>query len=146
MMRTILLRDTITDYQCLGLFLVIDPNNIPVFGCQSIERGWRDNRKNISCVPEGKYDLVFEWSPRFEMYLWELKGVPNRSECKIHPANHARQLNGCISLGYYRKDIDLDGYLDIGKSKSAVNDFHRTMSELKRSTIEILNSGKICEL
>jgi hypothetical protein len=113
--------------QSLGTFAVFDENKKMLFKCESIERGWQDNKRMISCVPEGEYPIVLEYSNRFEKYLWELKDVPNRSECKIHAANYARQLNGCIALGESRIDIDGDGNLDVTNSIKTVNKFNEIM-------------------
>jgi len=113
--------------QSLGTFAVFDENKKILFKCESIERGWQDNKRMISCVPEGEYPIVLEYSNRFEKYLWELKDVPNRSECKIHAANYARQLNGCIALGESRIDIDGDGNLDVTNSIKTVNKFNEIM-------------------
>lgn len=59
-----------------------------------------ENRNYIA--PEGKYELVYEYSPRFKRKLWELKGVPNRSEIKIHNGRETRHSRGCILV----KDVD----------------------------------------
>lgn len=107
-------------------------------GC-TLERGWRDNKSNISCVPEGSYDLKLEYSPRFKKDLWELYGVPNRSECKFHAANYWRQLNGCIALGSEHTDIDGDGDPDVKSSRIVMKEFHKLMSDDKIAKIIIKN-------
>ena len=89
-----------------------------------MERGWLDNLRNISCVPKGHYTLIYEYSPKFDRELWELKNVPNRAECKFHAANYWHQLNGCISLGSRLIDIDNDGFYDIASSGNTMLSFH----------------------
>lgn len=49
--------------------------------------------------PAGTYNLVYEHSNRFKRQLWEFKGIPRRSEIKIHNANTAEQLDGCVAIG-----------------------------------------------
>lgn len=49
--------------------------------------------------PAGIYQLRYEYSPKFKRELWELKGIPGRAEIKIHNANTADQLLGCIAPG-----------------------------------------------
>lgn len=49
--------------------------------------------------PAGNYDLVYEHSNRFKRQLWEFKGIPGRSEIKIHNANFVHQLDGCVAVG-----------------------------------------------
>ena len=139
-MKTIyIIRDVVGRKACLGNLYIKDENNIPVFGCNTVERGWNNNQKSISCIPVGKYPIVLEYSPRFDTMLWEIKEVPGRSECKIHSANFAKDLNGCIAPGYYRKDMDKDGIVDVGKSRDALKDFHSSMGEDKEAIIVIIN-------
>ena len=107
----------------------------------TLERGWRNNQNSISCVPEGTYTLKLEWSPRFRKMLWELYGVPNRSECKFHAANYWRQLNGCISLGNKHKDIDGDGDPDVTSSRNAMKLFHTLMGNGRLARVTIKNVG-----
>jgi len=129
--------------QTTGTLTVLDQNGWPVFTCPCIERGWRNNQKNISSVPPGEYRLVLEWSPRFQMNLWELKGVPGRAECKIHASNYWHQLNGCIAPGAYLKNLNEDKYMDVAASRRALNDFHRVMGSETEATIKIYKSEYI---
>ena len=110
--EVIIIRDIRTGAQCLGTCYV-KINDKFVFKSEVIERGDNDNKARVSCVPPGHYVLMLEYSPRFKQDLWEAKGVPNRSECKFHAANYARQLNGCFALGENRADIDKDGQTDV---------------------------------
>ncbi|WP_262249831.1 DUF5675 family protein [Parapedobacter soli] len=65
--------------------------------CHTIELPWRDNRRNVSCIPEGRYRLVRSLGRRFH-YCIRLLDVPGRSGILIHPANDAAtELRGCIA-------------------------------------------------
>ena len=65
--------------------------------CSSIELPWLHNRHQVSCIPEGKYELVIRYSHRFKWHL-QLKDVKDRNLILIHPANDARkELRGCIA-------------------------------------------------
>lgn len=65
--------------------------------CYSIELPWRDNARNISCIPEGSYRLSKRYSKRFGWHIL-VRDVPGRSNILIHPANDAlRELQGCIA-------------------------------------------------
>lgn len=128
--------------QTTGVLIVYSEKGHPIFGSLCIERGDRNNQKNISRVPAGKYRLVFERSPRFKQDLWELKGVPNRSECKIHPSNFWDQLNGCIAPGVKLKDLDKDGYYDVTQSKPTTAAFQTALKGLNETTIEIIDVSK----
>ena len=117
--------------QTLGTCKVIKGNKV-VFNSFSLERGWNDNKKRISCIPKGEYQCVLEWSNRFKTKLWEIKGVDNRSECKFHSANYWYQLNGCISLGKSIKDINKDGYNDVTSSRYTMKKFNKALSGLTK--------------
>ena len=63
----------------------------------SIELPWKDNHAGVSCIPEGRYELVKRWSPKFNRHL-QVMNVPQRKDILIHPANDALQeLKGCIA-------------------------------------------------
>lgn len=133
-------RDTMNEKVTLGICTVVDQDNNVMFTSESLELPWKDNERNISCVPEGIYPLKLEYSGHFKKDLWELYEVPNRSECKFHVANYVRQLNGCIALGQNRADIDGDGTIDITSSGNTIKEFHKAMGDIKESTVEIVNA------
>ena len=141
-MKVFLQRHWSDENQSTGTLLVLDKKGQPVFGSLCIERGDRNNQRNVSNVPAGTYPLVFEYSPRFGQLLWELKEVPNRSECKIHSANKWDQLNGCIALGLKLKDINNDGYFDVTSSRATMNAFHQVLKGITETTITIIDSSK----
>lgn len=136
-MKIIIKRNWQDENQTLGNCTIYDKGK-PLFSAVSLERGWRNNERNISCVPKGKYKIVLEYSPRFKTNLWELKNVPNRSECKFHSANYWYQLNGCIALGQSLYDIDKDGYHDVTSSKSTMARFHKVLKDYKELTVEFI--------
>ena len=73
------------------------------FMCYTIERPWKNNKRRVSCIPEGTYPLTTKEYGRF----WDkynkpipiLEDTDPRSEILIHPANYAKDLAGCIALG-----------------------------------------------
>lgn len=67
------------------------------FICNTIELPWKENKKRVSCIPEGKYLLRKRYAPKFRWHL-EVVGVKNRTFILFHPANNALlELNGCIA-------------------------------------------------
>lgn len=65
-MKTVfVIRDKVGRKISLGICFIRDANNQITFSAQSLEKGWLNNVRNISCIPSGKYDLRLEWSPRF---------------------------------------------------------------------------------
>ena len=74
--------------------------------CYTFELPWKDNCRNISCIPAGTYTLVRRRSPKFgNVYL--VQNVPDRSSILIHAGNFAgdeskgyrSDTDGCILLG-----------------------------------------------
>jgi hypothetical protein len=63
----------------------------------TIELPWKNNLARVSCIPEGRYELVKRWSLKFDRHLL-LMNVPQRNSILIHPANDAmHELKGCIA-------------------------------------------------
>ena len=68
------------------------------FECYTLERGWRGNKRFVSCIPEGTYELHWDLGGK-KKGCPQLIDVPNRSEINIHPANVSSELQGCIAPG-----------------------------------------------
>ncbi len=72
-------------------------NSYSTLLCYTIELPWLNNQRQISCIPEGSYELVKRYSPKFGWHL-HLQGVKGRDMILIHPANNAIiELRGCIA-------------------------------------------------
>ncbi|WP_417370827.1 DUF5675 family protein [Gelidibacter japonicus] len=75
------------------------------FLCHTIELPWNNNKRNISCIPEGVYEIEPRFSKRFKHHLI-LKDVKDRSFILFHPANDAlKELQGCIAPVTYLSGI-----------------------------------------
>jgi Family of unknown function (DUF5675) len=67
----------------------------------TIELPWKNNQARVSCIPEGRYELVKRWSLKFGRHL-QVMNVSGREYILIHPANEAlRELKGCIAPVFY---------------------------------------------
>ncbi|MEM9547537.1 MAG: DUF5675 family protein [Bacteroidota bacterium] len=74
---------------------LITINNVIV--SNSLELPWKENRRNVSCIPEGIYPIQKRYSPRFRDHLL-VSDVPGRDYILLHPANDAsEELRGCIA-------------------------------------------------
>lgn len=70
----------------------------------TLELPWRDNARQRSCIPPGRYRCALVNSPRFGR-VYGVAGVPGRTHVLIHAANLAgdetlswtTQLHGCIA-------------------------------------------------
>lgn len=95
------------------------------FVVSTIERPWVQNKKGISCIPAGDYTCVMTLSNRFKKKLYILLEVPNRSGIRIHAANWAHQLEGCIALGISH------GPEMVSQSQVAMHRFHEELDGRK---------------
>ena len=128
-MRIEIFRYEFEKAQTLGeCFITEDSKDL--FKANSLERADDNNKPDISCIPRGTYKVVYEYSDKFKTMLWEIKDVPNRSECKFHSANFWHQINGCVALGDKLTDIDGDGYRDVTNSKNTMKRFHKVLEGL----------------
>lgn len=72
----------------------------------TLELPWRGNQRKVSCIPPGTYAARIVDSPKFGK-VYEVQGVPGRSEILIHWGNWAGDVSrglksdvlGCILLG-----------------------------------------------
>ncbi len=65
--------------------------------CETIELPWRNNLRQISCIPEGSYRLMRRRHHKHGDLL-AVVNVPHREAILIHPANFAlSELQGCIA-------------------------------------------------
>ncbi len=96
------------------------------FVCKTLELPWLENQRNISCIPEGFYDVVPRSSTKYSDHL-HITNVEGRSLILIHWGNYAGSVNpktghadirGCVMVGKDFVDIDGDGIKDITSSKN----------------------------
>ena len=80
---------------------------------KTLENPWRDNQKNISCVPPGEYDCAVDNTGRFQ--YWKILGVPGRSGIEIHQGNKEKHTRGCILIG--KEWCFMEGELAVSSSK-----------------------------
>ena len=114
------------DKQTLGIMEVYK-NGIWQFSIATLELAWKNNKSNISRIPEGYYPLErHNTNNHPNTFLVEETG--HRTGILIHIANYFRQLKGCIAVGLVHTDIDEDGYIDVKDSGKAM-DLLREISE-----------------
>lgn len=122
-----------THYRDDGTFGIIDDEG-EMFAL-TVELPWKDNQQNISCIPEGEYDLKRKTSPHFGE-SFEVLNVPNRTDILIHPANTIEDLKGCIGLGEQFEPI---GSLNaVILSRQAVLEFMKRMKGFDYGKLVIL--------
>jgi len=74
--------------------------------CDTLENPYINNERNISCIPEGNYNvrlrLARESATRDYLHLL-VQDVPNRDYILFHYGNSAKDTRGCILVGIGRK-------------------------------------------
>lgn len=95
-----------------------------------------------TAIPEGTYEMVLSYSPRFKKILPEILNVPNFTGIRIHCGNSSADSSGCILVGTW------DGEKEDWVSDSKVA-FNKLMSLLQKAadnkekiTITVNNSWK----
>ncbi len=68
---------------------------------RTIERPWKNNARNISCIPTGTYPSVYLSRSASGKYrkVYHVRNVPNRSGILVHNGNLVAHSRGCIILG-----------------------------------------------
>lgn len=65
---------------------------------RTLELPFKDNQKDISCIPAGVYVCKRENSPSFGM-TFRVCDVPDRTHILFHHGNTTKDTHGCIILG-----------------------------------------------
>ena len=97
LINLLLIRDTFSENSTLGeLFL----NGERM--CDTLENPWKNNKKNVSCIPRGEYKvrlrLARESATRDYLHLL-VEDVENRSYILVHRGNTPKDTSGCILVG-----------------------------------------------
>jgi len=93
--------------ECVQGLLTVD--DLPA--CSTIERPDLDNKRGVSCIPVGSYELGIQENitpltkhyrkrfPELFMHHLHIKNVPGRDNIYIHVGNYPTDVNGCIAIG-----------------------------------------------
>jgi len=119
----LIIRDMFSDKSTLGeLFL----NGERM--CDTLELPYKDNQRNISCIPAGEYKVRLRYpresATRDYLHLL-IQDVPNRDFILIHIGNYPSSTQGCVLVG-------------LGSEQDVVHNSRLAMELLVK---EILNLG-----
>lgn len=98
-----------------GCLIISDKKNKTITTLKTLEN-------ILYLVAEGKYKLIWEYSPKFKTHLWELYGTNPRGEIKFHEGYFAKHSKGCILLG-----------------GDSLDSLHNTLSHSDSYEIKIIN-------
>ena len=110
--------------ECLGQLRI--GNQPYAWGCDTLERSYKNNQKNISAIPTGNYQVKKTFSLKFG-FVYEVQNVPNRTAIYLHEGNFFFNSEGCILLGSLPQDINKDGQVDLINSKLIRQAFQKYM-------------------
>lgn len=117
----------------------LDQGRYSILACQDIqwwvmEREWKHNRRNVSCVPRDSYALESHSSTKYPdtwaligpgVSHWEEEGIP-RFACVLHRAVFPTDLEGCLTVC---KSVDA-----YGMAIDAERAMHEFRAEMHRAT------------
>lgn len=108
---------------------------VPSFQAYTVERPWLDNKPFVSCIPEGDYQFVLGKFTKGNYAAYEILDVPGRTLIKIHIANVADDVNGCVGIG--RGLGFMDDRWAVTHSKETYWDMMGAMDGVRRGQIRI---------
>lgn len=113
-----------SDVACEG-WLFVD-GDLECFTLEDPPIDWKKQKKipGKTAIPEGRYEVVITWSPKFQAMVPMLLNVPNFTYIYLHWGNKAADTDGCILVGDVNKKQH-DNW--VGTSKIA---FRRLISKL----------------
>ena len=95
----------------------------------TLEPRWRNNAKNISCIPAGKYTCRRIISPKFGN-TFEIVDVPDRTHILFHKVNKQSDTLGCIGVAEEYGTLDgIPAILQSGKGFKEFLDKTKGVSE-----------------
>ena len=115
-MKLRLIRDTFTEKSTIGNLYV---NGI--YSCATLEDADRKIESGgakvygKTCIPRGTYEIIVDFSNRFQVRMPLLLNVPQFTGVRIHPGNTDKDTEGCILVGETR-GVDF-----VGDSRIAYN-------------------------
>ena len=133
MNTVIITRTKYTDKETFGILTA--HRNGEFFQCLTLELPWKNNQRNISCIPKGFYTAQYTYWESKKRYNYLLNKVPNRGGIYIHYGNYAYRptskpdIEGCILLGSSYGDLNDDNVDEILNTKATVEAFQKFMNK-----------------
>lgn len=106
----------------LECFTVEDPDRLAI-GLEKVP--------GATAIPEGIYEVVIAWSPRYKRMTPRLLDVPGFSGILIHPGNWPRDTDGCILPA-----TSISKGMGMSSTK-AYNSLKKKIQEAKTTTLEV---------
>jgi len=115
------IREMFTEDSTIGKMYINDK-----YHCYTLEDKVRDVKvQNVTAIPKGRYEVIINFSNRFQQLMPLLLSVPNFEGVRIHWGNYSKDTEGCILVGS-NKSVNM-----IGNSRAQ---YTKLMGELKKAT------------
>lgn len=118
MKKLVLIRTKEFKDRFLGTLLVFD-GIMEQAKFSTLELPWRENTRETSCIPEGRYTVSPRSNAKFGDHLIVNK-VEGRDWILFHSGNIPDHTKGCILVGLTHGDMDGDGIPDVLSSRAAM--------------------------
>jgi len=105
--------------QTLGQGCIFAPDYSVLLEFCTLELPWRENKRRVSRIPSGVYNVVKRQSEKYDWHL-HILDVPKRDWILIHHGNFYTDILGCILPGADHVDIDGDGLKDVTSSRATM--------------------------
>ena len=96
-MEGLLMRNVFSEQSTIG-----DVSLEGAFVCHSLEDRVRApgvKVQDATCIPEGRYKVVVDWSPKHLAWHLHILDVPMFTGVRIHTGNSPEDTEGCVLLG-----------------------------------------------
>ena len=118
-----LIRETKTDDSTIGKMYINE-----IYHCYTLEDKERAVKvQNVTAIPKGKYEVIVNFSNRFQQQMPLLLNVPNFEGVRIHWGNYSKDTEGCILLGT-SKAVNM-----IGNSRVAYTKFMSIINKVAKT-------------
>ena len=111
----LIIRTSKNEFQTIGTGLILDESGQMLFGFSCLELPYRNNMREISSIPVGKYRVEKRTSVKYGSHFHVL-GVSGRTLILIHVGNYHMNSKGCILVGSAHKYLNTDKNLDVANS------------------------------
>jgi hypothetical protein len=117
-----LIRETKTNDSTIGKLYINE-----IYHCYALEDKEREVKiQNVTAIPKGRYEVIVNFSNRFQQQMPLLLNVPNFVGVRIHWGNYSKDTEGCILLGT-TKAVNM-----IGNSRTAYAKFMSIINKVSK--------------
>ena len=113
-MKKLILSRKYKETETFGTLIVFDGDD-ELYRCKCLELPWLNNERNISCIPEGTYNVIKYSDTKHKDCFW-IQDVKDRDGILIHMGNFATGVKidtkGCLLPCTEFIEIDGNGSLD----------------------------------